>query len=62
MKEPNLYANAFLNVSYIRFKYIYFFKFCLRPKYPVFQILGKKRYGERNSKGKLWKNRDVEEK
>jgi hypothetical protein len=56
-------TNEFLNVSYIRlviflsisFKYYFFYKDCIFPKYPIFQLLGKKRCGERNSGRKFWK-------
>ena len=66
-------TNEFLHASYIRliiflflsFKYLYFllfYKICIFPKYHIFQLLGKKRHGERNSRREFWKKIDVEEK
>jgi hypothetical protein len=63
-----LTLNEFLHASYIHlvislsisFKYYYFlifYKDCIFPKYPIFQLLGKKRCEERNSRRKFWENR-----
>jgi hypothetical protein len=57
----SIFVNEFLNVSYIRliiflsisFKYYFFNKDCIFSKYPIFQLLGKKRCGERNSRRKF---------
>jgi hypothetical protein len=66
-------TNAFLHASYIllviflfiSFKYyyfLYFYKDCIFPKYHIFQLLGKKRCGERNSREFFWQKVDVEDK
>jgi hypothetical protein len=66
-------TNEFLHASYIQLVIFYlyhlniiifyfFYKDCIFPKYHIFQLLGKKRCGERNSRRKFWKKRDVKEK
>jgi hypothetical protein len=45
----NKFLNAFGLVIFlsISFKYIFFYKDCIFPKYPIFQLLGKKKDVER---------------
>jgi hypothetical protein len=67
-------TNEFLHASYIRlviflsislkyYFFYFFYKNCIFPKYPIFQLLGKKICEKRNnSRRKFWKKGDVEEK